>query len=76
MKDLFIDQHEGDGLGIRLPVRAHEHAEPVEDLDEQPRARAVHADDDDRACLSQPCVHVRGARQEIIQNASVNRGNS
>ena len=31
----------------------------------------MHADDDYRACLSQPCVHLRKARQETIQNASV-----
>ena len=76
MKNSFIDQHERDRLGIRLPIRSHEHAELVEDLDEQPRARAMHADDYQRACLSQPCVHVRDARQETIQNASVKRGNS
>jgi hypothetical protein len=75
MQDAFVDQHEGDGLGIGLPIRAHEDAELVEDLDEQPRARAVHADDDERARLSQPCVHQHGG-QATSQNASVKRGNS
>ena len=63
MQDSFVDQHERDRLGIRLDVRSHEHAELVEDVDEQPRAGAMHADDDERACLSQPWVHVRDARQ-------------
>ncbi len=76
MKDAFIEQHERDGLGIGLPIRAHENAELVENVDEQPRARAVHADDDDRACALQLSVHVRGVAQPTIQNASVSRGNS
>ncbi len=54
MEDAFVDQHERDRLGIGLPIRPHEDAELVEDVDEEPRARAVHADDDDRACLLQP----------------------
>jgi DNA-directed RNA polymerase subunit K/omega len=49
MENPFVDQHERDRLGICLPIRSHEHAESVEDLDEQARARAVHADDDYRA---------------------------
>ena len=61
MKNSFVDQHERDRLGIRLPIRAHEDAELVEDLDEEPRARAMHADDDYRACLSQPWVHAARA---------------
>ncbi len=76
MQNLFVDQHEGDRLGIGLPVRSHEHAELVEHLDEQPRPRAVHADDDKRACLAQQWIHVPRARQQTIQNASVRRGNS
>src|SRR6478752_2380939 len=76
VKYFFVDSYERGGLGVRLPIRAHEHAELVEDLDEHPRARAMHADDDDRACLSQLWIHQRDARQVIIQNASVKRGNS
>src|SRR4029079_3691664 len=48
VKNFFVDQHERDGLEIRLEIRAHEYAQLVEDLDEHTRPGTVHADDDDR----------------------------
>ena len=57
MQDSLVDQHERDRFGVALLIGAHEDAEPLENLRGQPRARAVHADHDDRACLSQPFIH-------------------